>query len=177
MVLSDGEILDALQGEGLVVDPLPAINRIKPSSIDLRLHPRLLPHREEPVKGMLLDPAELDIMDHLESYGDPWDMSASGPFQMGPDSFVIGQTLERIEIPLTLAARVEGKSSIARLGLAIHLTAPKIDPGFKGHISLEMYNFGPYTLRLSQGMDICVLILERLGRAAKQGYAGRFQDE
>ena len=70
---------------------------------------------------------------------------------------------------------VEGKSSLARLGVGVHITAPKIDPGFNNSITLEMYNFGPFTVQLRKGMEICVLILERLGRPAKQGYSGQFQ--
>ena len=80
-----------------------------------------------------------------------------------------------MEIPLDLAARVEGKSSLARFGLMVHITAPKIDPGYSGRITLEMFNLGPFPLKLTNGMYICSLTFERLGRPARQGYSGRFQ--
>ena len=114
-------------------------------------------------------------MDHLTRYCESVDISSGAAFEIKRNAFVIAKTLERVEIPLDLAARVEGKSTLARFGLTVHITAPKIDPGFKGNITLEMFNLGPFSLKLTSGMRICGLTFERLGKSANQGYTGRFQ--
>jgi dCTP deaminase len=89
-------------------------------------------------------------------------------------AFVLATTFERIRLPNHLAARVEGKSSLARLGISVHFTAPKIDPGWQGPITLELYNLGAFVVELKPKMEICALIIERLGKPARQGYTGRF---
>jgi dCTP deaminase len=66
--------------------------------------------------------------------------------------FVIGQTPEQVTLTTALAGRVEGRSRLARLGIGVHITAPKIDPGFSNNITLEMFNIGPSTIRLQAGM-------------------------
>ncbi len=175
MLLSNIEILESLRSGAVLIDPSPeGSDRIQPASVDLRLGSGLWLHRREPVRGVSLDPTEVEITDHIRSYCDRVDIAAN-PYEIQPNGFVLGETLERVEIPLSLAARVEGKSSLARLGMMVHITAPKIDPGFRGNITLEMFNLGPFPLKLSYGMDICSLMLERLGQPADVGYAGRFQ--
>jgi dCTP deaminase len=184
LILSDGEIWEALEKGDIVIttspgrptgEQLPPL--VQPSSVDLRLGPKLLVHRNTPVPGVSIDPSTVDVMDHLQRYCDPVDISNGVPFEIRPLSFVLGTTLEWVELPLDLAARVEGKSRLARFGLAVHITAPKIDPGFKNHITLEMFNFGPFPLKLTYKMEICVLIIEQLGRRARQGYSGQFQGQ
>lgn len=174
MVLSDGEIWDALESAEIEIEPLYQLDAVKPSSVDLRLADNLQVQRDRPVGGMALYPPDLDITDFLERFTEPCDISAH-PHEMKPHQFVIGTTLERIRLPLHIAARVEGKSSLARLGVGVHITAPKIDPGYNNTITLEMFNFGPFNVQLRGGMEICTLILEHLGRPANQGYSGRFQ--
>ena len=90
---------------------------------------------------------------------------------------IIGRTLEVFGLPEHLAGRIEGKSSLARLGLAVHITAPTIQAGFRGSLVLEMYNAGPWTLELTDGMQIAQVIFERLGETPSQGYQGQFQDQ
>lgn len=81
-----------------------------------------------------------------------------------------------MEIPISsrLAARVEGKSSLARLGISIHVTAPVIHSGFKGNIQLEMFNFGPHHVVLEPGMWICQLVFEQTSGTPEKGYQGIF---
>ena len=176
MLLSNVEILDALADGEIIITPSPADSRrIQPSSIDLRLGAELWVHSSEPIRGVSIDPAEVHVRDHIRRYCERVDISTGGSYEIQPNGFVLGETLERVEIPLHLAARVEGKSSLARLGMTVHITAPKIDPGYRGNITLEMFNLGPFTLKLSYLMDICSLALERLGRPASLGYAGQFR--
>lgn len=176
MLLSNVEIEEALRSGEVIIDPSPeGSNRIQPASIDLRLGGGLWLQPREPVRGVSLDPTEVRVIDHLSRYCDRVDISGGVPYEIPPNGFVLGETLERVEIPLTLAARIEGKSSLARLGMMVHITAPKIDPGFRGSITLEMFNLGPFPLKLSYAMEIGSLMLDRLGQPADAGYAGRFQ--
>lgn len=176
-MLSRGEIRAALETGELIIDPDPNYSaQLQPASIDLRLGPELLVHQRDPVPGLLVDPTEVQVMDHIRRYCQAVDISgAPGYYPIPPNGFVLGKTLERVEIPLNLAARIEGKSSLARLGMMVHITAPKIDPGFRGSITLEMFNLGPFPLKLSYAMAIGSLMLDRLGQPADAGYAGRFQ--
>ncbi len=92
---------------------------------------------------------------------------------------VLAWTKETVDIPgcSRLAARVEGKSSLARLGVSVHITAPTIHNGFRGPIQLEMYNFGLNEIVLDAGMRICQLIFEQTLGMPEQGYAGVFLDQ
>jgi len=97
-------------------------------------------------------------------------------YVLSPNAFVLAWTREKIILPnhSRIAARVEGKSSLARLGLAVHVTAPTIHAGFEGPIQLELCNHGLFSIRLIPGMPICQLIFEMtLGTPAK-GYSGIF---
>ncbi len=105
---------------------------------------------------------------------------------MKPKEFILGWTVERIKLPhrSRLAARVEGKSSLARLGLGVHVTAPTLHAGFgydpkepegKGNpIQLEIWNIGNLTIRLAKGLAICQLIFEEVHGTPDKGYQGRF---
>ncbi len=174
MVLSDGELWDAINQGKLRLKPLPDTSAVQPSSIDLKLYRKIRVHRQNAVEGIEVDPATVDMDDHIRTYTKGVDLRSKS-FPLAPHTFVIGQTTERVTLPLEFAARIEGKSSLGRLGVTVHMTAPKIDPGFDNRITLEIYNFGSFTLKLSEGMKICVLIVERLGQPAKLSYAGRFQ--
>lgn len=96
-----------------------------------------------------------------------------------PHSFVLAWTQEKVKIPNTsrLAARVEGKSSMARLGISVHVTAPTIHSGFEGQVQLEMFNFGPHTVMLDAGMRICQLIFEQTLGTPEKGYSGAFLNQ
>jgi dCTP deaminase len=97
-------------------------------------------------------------------------------YTLSPRAFVLAWTAERISIPVNsrLAARVEGKSSLARLGVGIHITAPTIHSGFEGQIQLEMFNFGPNAIVLDAGMRVCQLIFEQTVGTPEKGYQGSF---
>ena len=88
--------------------------------------------------------------------------------ELAPNKFVLGNTLERVHLPIRegrpcYAARIEGRSSFARVGLLVHFTAPTIHAGFEGTITLEMINLAEYPISLFQGMEICQLIFESVG--------------
>jgi dCTP deaminase len=98
---------------------------------------------------------------------------------LDPKEFVLAWTHEVVEIPIhsRLAARVEGKSSLARLGIGVHLTAPTIHCGFRGPIQLEILNAGPHQIILDAGMRICQLIFEMTMGTPEKGYQGLFLNQ
>ncbi len=177
MVLSDNDILAAIDDGDLEITPPPGLNfLLKPSSIDPRLSSIIRVTRKDLVdQGELVDPTKLsDIRGKIESSTEPLEIRGDQPYVLGPGNFVLGTTAEKVTLSNALAARVEGKSSLARFGVAVHLTAPKIDPGYSNTITLELINLGPYRVYLSPLMEIAVLIVERLGTPASQVYTGRF---
>jgi dCTP deaminase len=113
--------------------------------------------------------------DFANAYSDLQDIGAGG-YILEPGSFVLGATAEYVELPnhSRLAARVEGKSSLARLGVGIHITAPTIHAGFKGTIELEMFNLGVLRVQLLPGMRVCQLIFEQTLGTPEKGYRGQF---
>ena len=175
MILSDIQIREAMESGDLAIVPFEVGSRaIQPASIDLRLGPNISDPGINPVEGLYIDPNKLDVNTFIQSQSTTRDLSRE-PLFLHPRQFVIGGTLERISLSTRLGARVEGKSRLARLGVGVHVTAPKIDPGFSNHITLEIFNLGPWTVMLQNEMNICSLILEPLGQPALSGYEGMFQ--
>ena len=177
MILSDGEIREAISKKKIVIDPVPGPEQYTTSALDLflgeeifRLKTQEELEKEEPPgvsRPLIIDPLAVKIPLLLKKYATPLPREADGSFILPPKMFALGITREYVDLPLKskIAARVEGRSTLARLGLVVHLTAPTIHAGFKGRIALEMCNFGEYPLRLLPGrLAVCQLIFERLGR-------------
>ena len=123
----------------------------------------------------LLDPTELDVNSYINNHTDAVDISATNGYTLRPGAFIIGKTIETVGLNNRLSGRVEGRSRLARLGVGVHITAPKIDPGFHNQITLEIFHLGNTGIKISEGMVICTLLLERLGHPAGEGYHGTFQ--
>ena len=176
MVLSDIEI----NAERLIFDPPIADEdeRVDSSSVDLLLHPDLVLLPAERVQGVTIVPSDRDVevMNLLSLHGEHRSLIAS-PYRLEPHHLIIGKTLEHITLPNHLAARIEGKSSLARFGLSVHVTAPTVIAGFAGNLFLEMRNVGPFAIELSQGMKIAQLVLEHVGLPPSRGYGGQFQQQ
>ena len=181
MALSNVEIRAEIAAERLVFDPPisddPDDSRIGSSSVDLLLHERLIVLARDSSPGVIVDPSAsgFRVMDFLQKNGRTEIIPEHGSYQMAPNELVIARTLETLRLPLHLAARVEGKSSLARLGLSVHVTAPSVHAGFEGPLYLEMNNIGPFPILLRRGMSIAQLILEHVGLPASRGYEGQFQ--
>lgn len=182
MVFSDIEIKAEIQTKRLVFDPPIADDdddeRIDSSAVDLLLHPDLIILPSERFQGVTIVPSDLDVqvMNLLNIHGEHKSLTSS-PYRLEPYRLIIGKTLEHITLPNHLAARIEGKSSLARFGLSVHVTAPTVIAGFEGNLYLEMRNVGPFAIELSQGMKIAQLILERVGLPPSRGYSGQFQEQ
>ncbi len=179
MVLSNVEIWAEIDAERLVFDP-PIVDkgRVDSSSVDLLLHEDLIAlPKVDP--GIIIDPSAsaANVTEILDRHGEHRTMTPSAPYKMEPNRLVIGKTLEIVTLPLHLAARIEGKSSLARLGLSVHVTAPTVLAGFSGRLVLEMNNIGPFPIQLQAGMRIAQLIVEHLGLPAQDRYSGRFQNQ
>jgi dCTP deaminase len=189
MILSDGEIRQALKSGSIIIDPLPEPGQYNTSAVDLLLGPQLysLKTIEDLQLGqpagvemsVVVDPSTVKIAELLQKYAVPMTQESDGSFVLKPNKFALGQTREYIELKKQskIAGRVEGRSTLARLGLTIHMTAPTIHCGFPGRIVLEMYNFGAYPLRLRPNMSICQLILERLGKVPEMEIQTTFKGQ
>jgi dCTP deaminase len=136
---------------------------VQPSSIDVRLDKFFRTFENH--KYAYIDPAE-DQPDLTRLVETP----ANEPFILHPGEFVLGSTYEVVSLPDDLAGRLEGKSSLGRLGLLTHSTAGFIDPGFSGHITLELSNVANLPIKLWPGMKIGQLCLFRLSSPAEHPY-------
>lgn len=162
MLLSDRDIRAEIESGRLGIDPFePGL--VQPSSVDVRLD-RLFRVFNN-TKYTHIDPALRQ--DDLTSLVEP---DEGEPFVLHPGEFVLGSTLECCTLPDDLAGRLEGKSSLGRLGLLTHSTAGFIDPGFSGHITLELSNVANLPITLWPGMKIGQLCLIRLSSPAEHPY-------
>ena len=177
MILSDGEILEALENGTLGISPPEGYNiLVKSASVDMRLSPHIQVIRPERIdKSIIIDPTTMaNIPSMIAQVSDHRELLRDQPFVLEPGTLVIGSTAEKVSLSESLAARIEGKSSLARFGIQVHLTAPKIDPGWSNNITLEIINLSQFRVSLHPMMEIAVLIVERLGKPTTQTYRGRF---
>jgi len=161
-MLGDRGILDAIAQGRIALDPWdPAA--VQPASVDVRLDRFFLVfdnHRYPSIDPAVAQP---DLTRLVE-------VPAGEPFMLHPGDFVLGSTRERITLDASLAARVEGKSSLGRLGLLTHATAGFIDPGFSGHITLELSNVATLPICLYPGMRIGQLCFFEMTTAVDHPY-------
>ena len=163
MLLSDRDLSKEIEAGRLVLDPYdPAL--LQPSSIDVRLDRYFRVFDNS--KYTHIDPSvqQDELTSLVEKNND------DEPFVLHPGEFVLGSTFEMVSLPDDLAGRLEGKSSLGRLGLLTHSTAGFIDPGFTGHITLELSNVANLPITLWPGMKIGQLCLFRLSSAAEHPY-------
>ena len=178
MIYSKQNIIDALSSGKLVIDPSPDSRMFGTSSVDLRLGHRFTTFtKPDAGAGVFVTIGESEPESIAAQHGTQREISAGEYLEINPGDFVLASTLERVQFPLDLAARVEGKSSIARFGLSIHQTAPTIHADFRGTIRLEIANVGPFLCRLRPGIRICQLIIEELKDPAAEPLLSRFQDQ
>jgi dCTP deaminase len=146
VILSDRTLREHLASGRIVIDPLDE-SLIQPSSIDVRISNLFRVFRNH-TAGVI------DVKQDLSALTELVEIPLDGVFMLHPGEFVLGSTLERVAVPDDLVGRVEGKSSLGRLGLLIHSTAGFIDAGFDGHITLELANVASLPITLYPGMKI-----------------------
>ena len=161
-VLSDGTIR-RLVGEGRIrIEPWDP-RMVQPASVDLKLGPSFRVFHNHRIQVIDLADPPSGLTEHVEIDDD-------GPFVIHPGEFVLGRTAEHVEIPDDVVARIEGKSSLGRLGLIVHATAGIVDPGFTGTLTLEITNFNSVPIVLRPGLPIAQLSFMTLDRAAERPY-------
>lgn len=162
MLLSDKDIRAEVDAGRVQLDPWDP-EMVQPSSVDVRLDKyfRLFDNHKYPY----IDPAEEQPeLTRLVEVG------AGEPFILHPGEFVLGSILETVTLPDDVAARVEGKSSLGRLGLLTHATAGFVDPGFSGHVTLELSNVATLPIKLWPGMKVGQLCFFRLSSPVEHLY-------
>lgn len=167
MILSDRDIKKRIQEGSIVVTSEDGKheNNIFTSSMDLRLgrHFKIYKHSEQ----ALIDPKDPET---LKDCTNLIELEPGKPFIVQPHEFVLGVTMETVKIPNDLVARVEGRSSLGRLGIIIHSTAGFIDAGFEGTVTLEITNINRMPIALHPGMRVCQVAFETMSSEAEMPY-------
>ena len=168
MILSDRSLREQLAAGRVVIEPLDD-SLIQPSSVDVRISNLFRVFRNH-ARGVI--DVKQDLQNLTELIEIPADDGGVGDeaFMLHPGEFVLGSTLERIAVPDDLVGRVEGKSSLGRLGLLIHSTAGFIDAGFDGHITLELANVASLPITLYPGMKIGQVSFMQMTTPAERPY-------
>ena len=174
MLLSDRDIKAELAAERIGLQPLD-LGMVQPSSVDVRLDRffRLFDNHKYPFIDPAVDQPDLTHLVEVEP---------DQPFILHPGEFVLGSTFESVSLPDDIAARLEGKSSLGRLGLLTHSTAGFIDPGFSGHVTLELSNVATLPIKLWLGMKIGQLCFFQLSSPSEKpygsaSYSSRYQGQ
>ena len=162
MVLSDRTIKEELAKGRIVIEPLDP-SCIQPASVDIHLDRKLLVFRNNRQPF-------IDVRKEMPDLTDTEEIPNDAPFILHPGEFVLGSTLESVSIPDDIVARLEGKSSLGRLGLLIHSTAGYVDPGWNGHLTLELSNVANLPITLYYGMKIGQISFLRLTTPAENLY-------
>lgn len=167
MVLSDRDIKKLLKEKKIVITPAPNLGvQLGSCSIDLRLGNvfRVFEHSRKPY----IDPAKKDYSNEITR---EISLKTGEQFIMQPGDFVLAVTLEKVTIPPDLMGRLEGRSSLGRLGIVVHSTASIFDPGWDGKCVLELGNLGRMAVALTVGMRICAMTFEELSSTAEIPYS------
>jgi dCTP deaminase len=189
VILSDREILAALDRGAMKITPVPPTEVWSSTAVDLRLDKDLVEWTRPGGDGVesVICPSSPEFnFDRIRDQFCTRIVIPKDGYVFKPQAFILGWTVEKIQLPhrSRLAARVEGKSSLARLGIGIHVTAPTIHAGFGyrkdlddyagSPLQLEMWNAGPADIKLVTGMRICQLIFEIVDGTPEKGYEGKF---
>jgi dCTP deaminase len=165
MVLSDRTIKEEIAAGRLVFDPYDE-SLVQPSSVDMRVdrYFRVFHNARHPY---------IDVKKPMEDLTELVTVEGDGPFILHPGDFVLGQTLERVTLPDDLVGRLEGKSSLGRLGLLIHSTAGFCDAGFEGNLTLELSNVANLPITIYHGMPIGQISFMRMDGPVEHPYGAR----
>jgi len=169
MILSDRTIREELDAGRIVIDPL-LPKSIQPSSVDLHIDRYFRVFKNHTM-------GHIDVKKNLEELTELVEIAEEDTFMLHPGEFVLGSTLERVALPTDLVARLEGKSSLGRLGLLIHSTAGYIDPGFDGTITLELSNVARLPISIYPGMAIGQISFLQMTTPVERPYRGKYQGQ
>ena len=176
-MLSDQDIAKETRRRRILIDPPPPVSRLQPASVDVTLGSTVrvfdAPRGPAGRTVVRLDAIPSDLTEEIQ-IGDG--------FRLRPGDFVLATTAERVTLPGNICAFLHGRSTLGRLGLAVHCTAGLIDPGYSGAITLEVSNIGELILDLRAGDPIGQLTFERMTSAAlrpygSDGLGSRYQNQ
>lgn len=174
MKLSDRDIIQHLKVGKIAIDPQPAPEKIKGISVDLRLDKRFRVFNDHTAPYIDLSGPRDEVQRIMDTVmGDEILIGEGEAFFLHPGELALAATYESVTIPDDLVGWLDGRSSLARLGLMVHVTAHRIDPGWHGQIVLEIFNSGKLPLALRPGMDICAINFETLSSASAKPYNKR----
>ena len=165
MVLSDRSIRAEIDGGRIQIEPFDE-ELVQPSSIDVRVDRRFRVFNNARYPY-------IDVRQPMEGLTELVEIEGDEPFILHPGEFVLGQTLERVTLPDDLVARLEGKSSLGRLGLLIHSTAGFVDAGFSGNLTLELSNVANLPITIYHAMPIGQISFMRMDAAVEHPYGSR----
>ena len=163
MVLSDRSIKEEIAQGRILIEPLDP-DCIQPASVDIHLDKKLL------IFKTWRYPFYIDVKQNMEDLTELTEIGEDQPFFLQPGEFVLASTLEHITLPDDIVGRLEGKSSLGRMGLLIHSTAGYVDPGWKGHLTLELSNVAKLPVTLYYKMRIGQISFLRLTSAVEKPY-------
>jgi dCTP deaminase len=161
-VLSDGTIRRLVDEGRIVIAPWDPL-MVQPASVDLKLGTSFRVFHNHRIQV-------IDLAAPPQGLTEPVEVDIDEPFVIHPNEFVLGRTAEHVEMPDDVVARIEGKSSLGRLGLIVHATAGFVDPGFKGTLTLEITNFNSVPIVLRPGLPIAQLSFMTLDQPAQRPY-------
>ncbi|MBY5920468.1 dCTP deaminase [Ferrimonas balearica] len=174
MRLNDIEILEYLDQERIVIEPRPANDKISGVSVDVNLGNRFRVFQDHTAPFIDLSGPREEVQKALENVmSDEVRIEEEEAFFLHPGELALGVTHESVTLPADVVGWLDGRSSLARLGLMVHVTAHRIDPGWSGQIVLEFFNSGKLPLALRPGMPIGALNFERLSGPCARPYNKR----
>lgn len=164
MILSDKDVKDYIKKGKLKIEPLDIEKQIMPVGIDLKLGNEFKMFKMDAKSH--IDPS----MDKLEDTMQTLTVEDGKSLMLHPGEFVLGVTKEFIKLPDNIAGRIDGRSSLGRMGIIVHSTAGHVDPGFEGKLTLEITNIGKLPVKLFPGMKFCSIIFEETSSPVEKGY-------
>lgn len=174
MKLSDKDIIQHLKVGKIAITPQPDASKIKGISVDLRLDNRFRVFNDHTAPYIDLSGPKDEVQQIMNTVmGEEILIPEDKAFFLHPGELALAATFESVTIPDDLVGWLDGRSSLARLGLMVHVTAHRIDPGWHGQIVLEIFNSGKLPLALRPGMDICAINFETLSSAVAKPYNKR----
>lgn len=168
MMLSDKSIKEYVKAGKIKIEPCDLDKQLGSIGVDLRLSSSFREFKISHKPFIDLTKLELDTDTTLVT------VAEGEKFIIHPNDFVLGTTMENVELPANIAGRIDGRSSLGRIGIIVHSTAGHVDPGWKGRLTLEISNIGKLPIALIPGMRFCCLMFEEISSPVEKTYKGKY---
>ncbi len=186
MILSNKDIMEAINRGELIINPHPEPSQYTTSALDLRVGDAFWKYKKKKkgIIGVVIDFDEItetaDAFRNISDFLERIPLDDDGTIILKQEAFILARSYEHLTLPTSgkLAARVEGRSSLARLGISVHMTAPIIHNGFSGRIFLEVVNKGPFNLRIRPNKTrLCQVVFEQVSSVPSGDLSTYFKDQ